>query len=235
MMNFRNYILSLCLMLLSTAEAKPVFQTKLNYDVTPEIFLKKDINYSIKTFTFKKLHLEQNEIAEIVETVFPKSRKLNYIVTKSSYLINRAIANESQEIFNDLIFFKKYFNAKEVKKENDYFEVKAESFNFRHRIFYDSNDLSTLDQSRIMRSINLIKKLDIITQGSYLTVIHHQTKFNKNLTDGLIYQMFIPIKDNLTLVVNYGVYGTNTDKIGKKDLKKNLEGELIFQQALLNK
>lgn len=223
--------------LVQTVKANVIFQEKFHYEVRPEIFLKKQINYSLETLTYSKLVKEHTDLAEIVETIFPKIRHLNYVITKSSYLIQKPVGSESQEVFKNIDFVKSYLSAGSITREDHIYRVKSlnSHLSYSHKMYFDSDDLSTLNESRIQRSINLIKKQDVISQGSHLTVIHHQNKFNADIEASLKYQMFIPIKDNLTLILNYGIIGTKLKKIKKENLKKSFEEELVSQQALLNK
>jgi hypothetical protein len=78
---------------------------------------------------------------------------------------------------------------------------------FKMQSFFDSENMSTLNKSKVLSAANAARELDIISEGAATMVITERTNFSKSLLGEVWISSFIPVTENRTLVITYRLLG----------------------------
>jgi hypothetical protein len=102
---------------------------------------------------------------------------------------------------------------------DDNFQTKARG---KMRVYYDSDDLSSVQSSRFVHAVSQSKKLDPITLSGFSTVVMHSA-------DSVEIHNHVPFSPLKTLVVSYQLSVVKKDVAAKKqrlDFVKETEARL---------
>lgn len=218
--------------------ARVVEMKELPFVIDTVPLIKGDIHYAMDIVTLKKLKKKYPQLATMDTTAFTKEPKTRMVLTKAAYIVKKPAGFFDHENIGSEKFIKHYVGDQKVKKiEDNNFKISVlgvDGYDYQMKTFFDSDDISTLPNSKVIRAVTEAKKLDVISQGSTLTMFrefHHFTKYSLGASE---VSSVIPLKENKTLIISYTLTAVKKYYAIEKLLKENFQRELEAQKSLIN-
>lgn len=210
-------------------------EKNLSFQVNAESLLKGDIQFFAELSSPREIRNRYPELQDIDSLGLIQNRDLKLFLTKSAYIVKRPIGFFDENKFTDTEYLKKLMGPQKVKKISvNSFQISDETHSFNLQRFFDSDDMSTLPDSKLLRAVIGIKRMDIISQSAASIMLSEKTKYTKYAKGGVSISSFIPILENRTLIITYELHGIQKKyalpevlktlyKEEIKSLQKNLE------------
>ena len=226
------------LLITSTAFALVVEQKSVQFMADTEALLKGEVHYALDVVSpavfFKKYH----DLHDLDSLSSFNEPNVKMVISKSAYIVEKPAGffdhiNTSDEKFLDHVlgeqkiskFSENNFKVT-VPGENGYF--------YKMQTHFDSDDISTLPNSKVIRAVTQARKLDVISQSASSTTYKELTTFSKYFVSGMEVSSFIPIKENRTLVLSYRLFAVKKYYALESVLKRSLKIEAQAQKDLIN-
>jgi len=223
-MRFFEFLL-LLVILSATVQATVTEQKDLNFKIKSIELFKGDVHYSFETFTpsaFKKKH---PEFLDLDSLAMLKVKDATILMSKLAYVVNKPVGFFDHEHMSNENFVHHIMGNQHVKKLSpNTFMITIPGVHeedYKMKSFFDSDDLSTLPNSRVIQAVRATKQLDVISQGASSTVVREMTQYSLPIIGTVNLISYIPLKENKTLVITYYLMGLKPRAAGDPDLKKN--------------
>lgn len=218
-----KYFLIYFLILLSISSplfGKAVEQSSFNFQFNSESLMTGDIYYAFKTHTKEDLKKNLPKILLLDSIGITKNKEFEFIVMKSVYVLKREVGFFDHKTMSNKKLIQALFKTNDIKKESENsFKVKTPDYSFLLKVFYDSDDISTLDTSKIVRAVTAAKKMDLLSESASSIILKELTTPQNGSVNISIH---IPLKERRTLVIDYQLFA-----IKKNATKKNLKEKFI--------
>jgi hypothetical protein len=94
-----------------------------------------------------------------------------------------------------------------------------EGLRYKMQMFFDADDVSTLPNSKVIRGVNAVKKIDVISRGASTIMFVEKTNFSQDVKGGISVSSFIPLNEKRTLIITYNLYAVKKKSANRKALK----------------
>jgi hypothetical protein len=103
---------------------------------------------------------------------------------------------------------------------------------YKMRSFFDSDDMSTLPNPRVIQAVTTARTLDVISKSASLIMVTEKTGYSNLAEGGVSVSSFISLKENLTLVITYNIYAIKKPSLKPDELLKSFIEEIKAQKLL---
>jgi hypothetical protein len=216
--------------------AQAVEKKALNFDIQAEGLLKGEIHYYHETITPRKLAIKYPEMFDLDALSLTQESNVMMVVTKSVSIANRPVGFFDDSQMNEEKFVAHILGEQKVKKTGpDIFRVTVPSSGLKYRMqtYFDSDDISTLPNSKVTRAVTAAKKLDVISQSASTIMFTEKTSFSKYAEGGVSVSSFIPLKENKTIVITYNLTAVKKKFALENVLKSNFLREIEATRDLI--
>lgn len=214
-----------------------VEQKQLNFPVKSEELMKGDIHYHFSIQTPRKMLDEHPELFDLDSLSLFQEPNAMMVVTKSVAVIKRPVGFFDDKQMTDENFVSHIMGEQKVKKvAPETFKVTVPGeFNHQYKMqmFFDSDDISTLPNSKVIRAVSAVKKMDIISQGASTIMIKEITQYSKYSLGGVMVTSFIPLKENKTIMIQYHLFAIKKNFGTEKTLKAGIIQEILAIRDLI--
>jgi hypothetical protein len=237
--NVNQAIITLILLFISciSSYADAIDQKKLNFKVDPTTLMNGDIHYSLVTASPSKFTGKYPDFADLDSLNFLHSPNIKIVISKSAYIIKKPAGFFDHQTVGSEAFLAHFLGDQKLSKlnENDYLITVPgkDGYTYKMRTYFDSDDISTLANSKIVRAVTQVKKLDLLSQSASSTIFRDFRDFSKYSVGGIQISSIIPLKETRTLIITYSITGVKSEFAKKSSLKKSYKEEIQAQKELI--
>ena len=237
MKHFNKIMFTLVLNLTLSAPtyADIVKEKRLNYKFNSELLMKGDIHYSFRLVNAKDVRGQFPVISQLDTLGMLRKPEVKILMSKVVYVINKPIGFFDHKQMVDEKFLGHLSEGSKLKAlSEESFQVKGpSSYNYGMKVYFDSDDVSTLPDAKAIKAVTAARKLDVISQSSSAVVMKEYSNFSKFQEGVVTVTSFVPLKENKTLAITYHIAAVKESSIslGLEDLFKE---ELSSQKILLD-
>ncbi len=218
--------------------AAAVKQKDLNFPVKGEELLKGDVYFSVEILTRKKLEKKIPAFLELDTSGFSKGKNATLLVSKAAYVVNKPVGFFDHLKATDLKYLNHVMGEQKISSiDEKTFRVVIPGGNnqsYKLRTHFDSDDISSTENSRSIRAITGAKKMDIQVQGASSIIVREMWDFSKG-SDGAIHvTAYLTLTENKTLVIDYGLMALTRPLLATETLVGSIVDEAGAQQKLIN-
>ncbi len=200
--------------------------------------MKGDVDYALDILSPAKFYKKYKDLSNLDSIGLMQGKKIKMVISKSAYIVEKPVGFFDHLNTVDEKFIHHILGEQKIKKitENNFkITVPGETgYNYKMSTYFDSDDISTLPNSKAVKSVTEAKKLDIISQSAPSITYKELTKFSKYFEGGVQVSSYIPINENKTLVLNYTLFAVKKAYALEKVLKRSLKVEAESQRDLIN-
>ena len=234
-MNYFLLILSL-LLISPTLIGASHRQKSLQFDIDTAKIYAGDILYSARLIDQKKFKEKYKKLSPIDVLGIRKEKDRKIMILKSAFMVKVAPGFFNQENLLDEKFISHLQgDAKVTPLSDDKFKISSKGSQFTKTIYFDSDDISSVDSKKFSQAVKAAKEIDVITQSSIATLVEEDGD-SKN--GGVIIQSFVPLKKDKTLIIRYELISLPMNTSRKAiypSIPKNLERyQRLFQEFKAN-
>lgn len=234
----KMYLIILTLLASFGTYAASVKQKGLNFTVNGEELLKGDVAYSVEVFTRDELKSNFPDFIDLDTTGFTKPKSAKLLVSKSAYVVNKPSGFFDQAKAVDIEYLDHVLGEQRVSKIDDHtFKVTIPGSTpqtYKLRSHFDSDDISSTANSRIIRAITAAKRMDLQVQAAQTIIVREMWDFTKGSHGAIHITAYLTLKENKTLVIDYGLMSLIPPLLARETLEHSVEDEALGQQALIN-
>ena len=218
--------------------ATAVEQKDLKFMPEIDALMKGDVHYALAIVAPDKLNEKYPDFFYLDSLAFSQEANVQLVIGKSAYIVNKPAGFFDHLHSGNENFLKHTLGEQQVKKvsENN-FKITvpgSSAYSYRMKTYFDSDDISTLPNSKVIRAVTQSKKLDVISGSASATVFKELTKFSKYSVGGVIVSNYIPMKENKTLVLTYTLTAVKKFYALPAVLKRSFKEEAESQKKLIN-
>ncbi|WP_408097833.1 hypothetical protein ACJVC5_02655 [Peredibacter sp. HCB2-198] len=217
--------------------AQLVEQKQINFPVKTEELMKGDIHYYFSVDNPRKLLKNHPELFDLDSLSLFSEPESMIAVTKAAYVVDRPVGFFDDKQMTDEKYVAYTLGDQKVKKLNpETFKVTVPgdfAHQYKLQIFIDSDDISTLPNSKVIRAVSAAKKMDIISQGASSIMVKEMTQYTKYALGGVTVMSFIPLKENKTLVIQYQLSSVKKAFGSAKIMKPGMVQEISYNRRLI--
>lgn len=211
---------------------------KLVFDLETSRLIDGEIHFSMDIVSLKKLKKKYPKLMALDTTGFSKTPQTKMILTKTAYIVKKPAGFFDHENIGSEEFTKHYMGDQKVKKlDKQSYKISvtgADSYEYQMKTFFDSDDISTLPDSKVIRAVTAVKKLDVISQSATLIIFREFSNFTKYSAGSIEVSSIIPLKENKTLIITYGLTAIKKYYALKPLLKQTHMKDIQIQKNLIN-
>lgn len=238
-MNFTTKILSI--LILNLTLSIPTYASKkmenLYYKADVENLNLDDIHYFSELLTVRSFLEKYPELEELDTQNCLQKGNIQIFVGKAAYIVNKPVGFfDHQHTIDEKFLSHTSGNKLSKNKEENSFKVQSaedKSYSFQMKTYFDSDDISTLPNSRIIQAVSRAKKLDVISQSASSTVFKEFSGYTKYSKGGSTVSTFIPLKENKTLIISYTLTTVKKPYLNEKKLEESFKDEVLFQKKMI--
>ena len=231
-------ILVLNLLISFPTYALAIEQSDVKFKVDTEALYKGDIHFALDLQTPEKFHNKYPDLYDLDSLAFLQEPNVQMVISKTAYIVNKPAGFFDHLNTSDERFVKHILQGQEIKKITDnHFKINVPgefSHQYKIKTFFDSDDISTLPNSKVIRAVTQAKCLDVISRSAASTTYRELTHFSKYFIGGIQVNSYIPLKEDKTLVINYSLMAVKKYYALDKVLKRSLIIEAEAQKKLIN-
>jgi hypothetical protein len=229
-------VLILSLFIHFTTEAASIKQKELNFTVNGEELLRGDVVYSVEVMSAQELTDLFPAFMELDTSGFTKPKNATLLVSKSAYIVDKPVGFFDSDKAENVEFLNHLLGEQKVIKlgERLFRVVIPGGQTYKLRTQFDSDDISTTTNSRAIRSVTGARKMDIQVQGASSVLVREMYDYSKGSYGSIHVTSFLTIKENKTLVIDFGLMSLTPPLLAKETLEDSVENEASAHQALLN-
>jgi hypothetical protein len=225
------------MVLTSSLFAQDVEHKNLDFPVKSEELLKGEHHFFFSIMSPRKLAIRFPEVFELDSLSLLQENNVMAVLTKSMVVVSKPVGFFEEKQMTDERFFKHISGEQEVKKQSpDSFQIQVPGkgqHQYKVQTFFDSDDLSTLPNSRIVSAVASAKKLDVISQSASTIMFSEKTNFSKYLEGAVSVSSYISLKENKTLVITYNLWAVKKPHVSEDILKRNFLNEVNSTKLLI--
>lgn len=218
--------------------ATAVKQKDLKFMPEIEALMKGQVHFALAIVAPDQLQENYPDFFYLDSLEFSQESQVQLVLTKTAYIVNKPAGFFDHTISGNEKFQRHILGEQQVKKISDHiYKIKVpgpSAHSYRMKTYFDSDDISTLPNSKVIRAVTQSKKLDVISGSATATFFKELTNFSKYAVGGTIVQNFIPMKENKTLVLTYSLTAVKKYYALPVLLEKNLRDEAQAQKSLIN-
>jgi hypothetical protein len=237
MNSYHKLLTTLCFnLLLSVPCYAEVIEPKdIKFPIVTEKLMKGDIFFKMKVISPRRLSETYAEFADLDSMAFSQEANIQIVLTKSAYVVSKPAGFFDHHNMNDQNYLTHLLGEQTVNKKSDnLYQISVpQDHQYQLRTYFDSDDISTLPNSKVIQAVSRARKLDVISQSSTSTTFWEMNKFTKYSVGSIRVSSFVPMKENKTLVLSYTLSGILKPFARPEVLKKNLIKEIEAQRNLL--
>jgi len=225
------------LLISSPTFARAVEKKDVHFEVDTTSLMKGEVHYALDVVSVAKLSQKYGEFYGLDSMAFIQEPKIKVVVSKSAYIVSRPVGFFDQENMVSESFISHYMGEQKVKKlPNSDYKITVpgkEGYSYKMKTYFDSDEVSTLPNSKVVRAVTQIKKLDVISQSASSTIFREYRDFSKYSVGGAQVSTIIPLKENKTLVITYSLTAVKKFYALKDLIKSNFKDEAESQMKLI--
>lgn len=213
-------------------------QKSLDFPIQTEKLMKGDIHFFTMISTPRKMSVAYPQIFDIDSLLLLQEPEAQIVLSKSVFVSDKPVGFFDDKQMTDENFVKHLMGDQKVKKISPDAFLVTVSGKFAHKyktqMFFDADDVSTLPNSKIIKAVGAVKKLDVISQGASTIMFTESSNFSDHLLGAVSATSFIPLKEEKTLVIQYHLKALKKDLLTERQIKLGLEDEMMAKKDLLN-
>ena len=210
----------LTLPLAATVSAQMTERRDPVFKVEPDLLEKGEVHFSFYQLKGSTIQKKLPEFVELDGARFLEKEGVTLQLTKLAYIVNKPAGFFSSTQMTDAAWLQTLMGGPLKRLTEDNYETKARG---KMRVYFDSDDLSTVQSSRFVHAVSQSKKLDPITLSGFSTVVMHSA-------DSVEIHNHVPFSPLKTLVVSYQLSVVKKNVEAKKqrlDFIKETEARLV--------
>lgn len=231
-------LLAFNLIISSKVYAKTVEQKELNFPIKTEELLKEEIHYFFRTITPRKLVVTYPELFDLDSLSLIQESNVTLLVNKAVAIASKPVSFFEEEQMTDIKFVSTIMGDQKIQEISPkVFRVTIPGENplkYKMQTYFDADDLSTLPNSKVIQAVGAAKKLDVISQGASTIMFKEMSQFNREIVGGVTVSSYVPLKENKTLIISYGLWAIKNPVKDKKALKENFVQEVEAVYKIIN-
>lgn len=231
-------VFALNLLISAPTYATAVEEKDIKFMPSTEALMKGEVHYALEVVSLDKLDQKYPDMFYLDSLSFSHEPNIKIAIAKSAYIVNKPAGFFDHLTVSDRKFLSHTMGDQEVKKlgENTFkIVVPGEgSHSYQLKSYFDSDDISTLPNSKVIRAVTQARKMDVISQSASAIIFKEMTKYTKYSVGGVQVSAFIPLKENKTMVLTYAMTGVKKFYALEKVLKKSFKEESEAQQKSIN-
>lgn len=216
--------------------ATAVEEKSLNFMPSAEALMKGEVHYALDVVAPRKINEKYPDFYYLDSLAFSQEANIQLVIAKSAFIVNKPAGFFDHLTMGNEDFMKYTMGEQKVKKiaENVFKITVPDSHTYHMKTYFDSDDISTLPNSKVIRAVTQARKLDVISQSASATVFKELNLFTKFCVGGVQVSSFIPMKENKTLVVTYTLTGVKKNFAEIQKLKESFREESEAQKKLID-
>lgn len=230
------FLLSLVTHFPSHAEA--VRQKELNFTVKGEELLKGHVAWSIELFKRGDLKSDHPEFADFDTSGFTRADDARLLASKSAYVVNKPVGFFDHDKIVNLKFLNHFLGQQKVTQMGEgLFKVEipgSTPLTYKMRTHFDSDDISSTKDSRVIRAITAAKRMDIQVQGASSIYVREMWDYSRGAYGAIHVTACIAIMENRTLIIDYGIMSLKPPLMADETLIDSVRDEATAHQTLIN-
>jgi hypothetical protein len=231
-------VIALNLLISAPTYATAVAEKDIKFMPSTEALMKGEVHYALDVVSPDKLDNKYPDLYYLDSLSFIHNPNVSIVIGKSAYVVDKPAGFFDHLTISDEKFLAHTMGDQKITKlgESSFkISVPGEgAHTYLLKSYFDSDDISTLPNSKVIRAVTQARKLDVISQSASAVIFREMTKYSKFSTGGVQVSSFIPLKENKTLVLTYTMTAVKKDFAEKKVLKKNFKAEAEAQKYLIN-
>lgn len=212
-------------------------QKELKFSPNTEALYKGDVHYALDIVTLGQFNQKYPDLYDLDSLGFLHDPHVRIVVAKTAFIVNKPAGFFDHETMGDEKFVSHLMGQQKIKKTSPAgfkITVPGEAgHTYQLKSYFDSDEISTLPNSKVIRAVAVAKRLDVISQSSSSTIFRELTHFSKYSTGGVQVSSYIPLNENKTLVLTYHLTAVKKFYALEKLLKKSLSEEAEAQKHLI--
>lgn len=213
-------------------------QKSLDFPIQTEKLMKGDVHFFTVVMTPREMSVTYPQIFEIDSLLLLQEPDAQIVLSKSVFVINKPVGFFDDKQMTDENYVKHLMGDQKVKKTSpDTFLISVPgefSHRYKTQMFFDADDVSTLPNSKIIKAVGAVKKLDVISQGASTIMFTESSNYSDHLLGAVSATSFIPLKEEKTLVIQYHLKALKKGVLAEKEIKQGLEDEMMAKKDLMN-
>lgn len=211
-------------------------QKNLRFPILIDQLMKGDTHYAVSILKPETVEKKYPELWDMDTLGFRKKQNVLFLVGKSVQVVNKPAGFFDNQNLSDEKFIRHTLGGQEVSKLKDrLFSIRVPGGpSYKLKTFFDSDDISTLPNSRVIRAVTQAKKFDVISQGSSTTLVKEMYDFSSEIEGAVSVSSFVPLKEEKTLILTYTVTAIKKPIGSKKALKQSFLDETLATRELIN-
>lgn len=231
------FLLSLCILIFAPSLLAASYRQKsLQFVIDTTKIYSGDILYSARLVDQKKFKEKYKKLSAIDVLGIRKEQNRKMLILKSAFMVKVAPGFFNQENLLDEKFISHLQGGATVTSiTDDKYKISSNGLKFNKTIYFDSDDISSVDSKKFSQAVKAAKEIDVISQSSIATLVEEDGD-SKN--GGVIIQSFVPLKKDKTLIIRYEIISlpANASKASiYPSIPENLERyQKLFQEYKIN-
>ena len=232
------FVLALNLLISVPTYALSVEQKNITFSIDTKALMKGEIHYALDVLSMKKFNKKYDELHSLDSLGILQEPNIKVVISKSAYIVEKPVGffdhlNTIDEKFIHHVLGKQKIN--KISENNFKIMVPgSEGYSYKMQTYFDSDDISTLPNSKAVRAVTQAKNLDVISQSASSITYKEITHFSKYFVGGIQISSHIPINENKTLILNYSLIAVKKDYSLREDFRISCQSESESQQSLIN-
>jgi hypothetical protein len=199
-MNYFLFITGL-LLLPTSLWAETLKQKSLNFKIDAAKIYSGDILFSARLVDQEKFKTRYKKINPLDVQGIRKEKNRKILIIKSAFMVKVAPGFFNQQNLLDTKFIAHLQEgAKVTEVSDDQFKIKSKSIDFIKKIYFDSDDITSVGTKKLSLAVKTVKEIDVISQSSFATLVEEDGTSKEG---GIIIQSFVPLKKDKTLIIRY--------------------------------
>lgn len=210
----------LTLPLAATVSAQMTERKDPAFKVEPDLLEKGQVHFSFYQLKASTIQKKLPDMVELDGARFLEKEGATVQLTKLAYLVDKPAGFFSSTQMTDAKWLQTLLGSSVSLIKDDNYQTKSRG---KMRVYFDSDDLSTVQNSRFVHAVTQSKKLDPIALSGFSTVVMHSQ-------DAVEIQNHIPFSPKKTLIVSYQLSVVKKDGNAEKqrlDFIKETEARLV--------
>jgi len=190
------------------------------FRVEPDLLEKGEVHFSFYQLKASTIQKKLPEFVELDGARFLEKEGATVQLTKVAYIVNKPAGFFSSTQMTDAAWLKTILGGEVKNLKDDNYDTQSHG---KMRVYFDSDDLSSVQSSRFVHAVTQSKKLDPITLSGFSTVVMHSG-------DSVEIHNHVPYSPKKTLIVSYQLSVVKKDVEAKKqrrDFIKETEARLV--------
>lgn len=199
--------------------ANLIEQKKASFSIQSERIHRGEVHFYYNIFTKDRLAQRYPRISQMDSILLGQNPSDRLEVSKTVYMINKPVGFfDDKELMNEK-YISHMWGKKEVKKINNNSIKIIQTPPLELRAYFDSDDISTVQSYKVSRSISSAKEMDVISKSAPVIMVNEIIDLKTKTGDEISVTSFIPVKEEKTMIVTYGIKRLNKKFPDKTSMK----------------